>query len=120
MNHSTGKRTKAQQARFDRIKETGCIVCALRGITKPVYPEIHHLLSGGRRRGHDFTIGLCPWHHRAVPFGDWLDHANCRRMLGPSLAEGSKTVHVEHGSDEFLLAAQNARIGGANEAVNAD
>lgn len=119
MRHSTGRRTKAQQARFDAIKASGCIVCALRGLNR-VYPEIHHLLSGGRRRGHDFTIGLCPWHHRAVPFGDWMNHARCRADLGPSLAEGSKTFHAEHGSDEYLLAAQNARIGVANEAAHTD
>jgi hypothetical protein len=116
MNHSTGKRTKAQQLRFDRIKAIGCIACRLRGLDKRVLCEVHHLLSGGRRLGHDFTVGLCPWHHRRVPFGDWLDHANCLRLLGPSLAGGSKPFHAEFGSDGDLLKYQNELLSNFKEA----
>lgn len=112
MNHSTGKPTKAQQLRFDRIKAIGCIACRLHGLDKRVLCEVHHLLSGGRRRGHDFTVGLCPWHHRSVPFGDWMNHAMCRHHLGPSLAEGSKPFHAEFGSDEDLFEYQNNLIQG--------
>ena len=110
MNHSTGKPTKSQEQRLARIKTIGCIACRLRGI-KGVLADAHHLLKGGRRIGHDATIALCEWHHRAMPFGDWLDHATCRRLLGPSLAEGSKPFHREFGSDAELLELQNVLLG---------
>ena len=65
LHNSTGKATKAQQARFERIKEIGCI-CCLKTLYVYEPPEIHHITDCGRRRGHDYTIGLCPWHHRGV------------------------------------------------------
>jgi len=49
--------TKAESRRMERVKTIGCIVCG----SAP--SQCHHLLSGGRRRGHMFTIGLCPKHH---------------------------------------------------------
>lgn len=114
MRHSTGKPTKAEQSRFDRMKEMGiCIACQLRGV-QPDYPqhiEIHHLLSGGRRIGHMATVSLCQWHHRAVlPWG-WGD-AEALEELGPSLAKGSKPFRAAFGSDAELLTIQNSLLEG--------
>lgn len=106
MKHSTGKPTKAEQARFDAMKEQGiCIACCLRGERRPQPIEIHHLLSGGKRRGHLFTVGLCQWHHRGIPPFGWGD-AEALYELGPSLAKGSKPFRAVFGSDDDLLAAQ--------------
>ena len=55
--------TKAEQRRMDHLIQIGCIVCRITGLGITP-PEIHHLLSGGRRLGHRFTIGLCTRHHR--------------------------------------------------------
>lgn len=67
---STGNKTKAQQVRLDTIKEIGCIACIALGFGHMGCHE-HHLLVAGKhgqhRRGHDFTIGLCPWHHLDSP-----------------------------------------------------
>lgn len=112
MKHSTGKPTKAEQARFDAMKERGvCIACLLRG-TQPDYPqhiEIHHLLSGNRRIGHMATASLCPWHHRGVPPWGWGD-AEALGHLGPSLAKGSKPFRAEFGADAELLEIQNGLL----------
>ena len=49
---------------MDAICRLGCICCYLAG--KPGTPaEPHHMLSGGRRMGHLFTIPLCYFHHRS-------------------------------------------------------
>lgn len=46
-----------------QVAAYGCIVCRQQhGIQVPA--EVHHILSGGRRMGHLFSIGLCPAHHR--------------------------------------------------------
>ena len=116
MKHSTGKPTKAEQARFDAMKEAGiCIACLLRG-TQPEYAqqiEIHHLLSGNRRIGHMATVSLCSWHHRAaLPFG-WGD-AEAFDYLGPSLAKGSKPFRAAFGTDAELLTIQNELLTNAN------
>jgi hypothetical protein len=103
-------RNKTEQARFDAIKAAGvCVACRLRGVASYAV-EIHHLLSGGRRIGHMATVGLCIWHHRAVPF-EFMTHEECRDYLGPSLAEGSRPFRAEFGTDAELLQLQNDLLG---------
>lgn len=56
--------TKAESAWMDAICQLGCIICRLfHNVFSPAEP--HHMLSGGRRRGHLFTIPLCFLHHRS-------------------------------------------------------
>lgn len=49
---------------MDAVSDFGCIVCYLfHNVKTPC--AVHHLLSGGIRIGHKFTIGLCdPGHHQ--------------------------------------------------------
>ena len=116
MRHSTKAPTKAEQARFDAMKEQGiCIACLLRG-TQPEYAqhiEIHHLLSGNRRIGHMATVSLCQWHHRGIPPFGWGD-AEALDYLGPSLAKGSKPFRAAFGADAELLTIQNELLTHAN------
>jgi hypothetical protein len=60
-----GKRapTKEEAAWMDRIVAFGCIAC-YRDVNPGQPAEVHHILSGGRRMGHLFTLPLCPGHHR--------------------------------------------------------
>jgi hypothetical protein len=103
LHTSTGRPTKAQQARFDQIKRyIGCIACRIRQLGY-VAPEIHHLTDCGRRRGHDFVIGLCEYHHRGVSL---YGHQHAVEIYGPSLAHGSKLFRAAFGSDDDLLAYQ--------------
>ncbi len=95
--------SKADNARFRALHELGCIACDLRGLDYAA-PDIHHLLSGGKRRGHQFTIPLCPAHHRGV----W----HSPELHGPSLAKTPKRFRQEFGSDESLLALTNLRLQG--------
>lgn len=105
----TKPRNKAEQARFDKMKEMGiCMACYQRGIHGRGHIEIHHLLSGNKRIGHMATVSLCCWHHRGVCLDE---NANSRWMqikdIGPSLAHGSKPFRAEFGTDDELLAMQN-------------
>lgn len=111
MRTSTGTPTKAEQKRFDRMKEMGqCVACYQHGIHGRGYIEIHHLLSGNRRIGHMATISLCVWHHQGTLM-DGQTRARMTASLGPSLANGSKPFHAEFGTDSELLALQNALLG---------
>lgn len=108
MKHSTGKPTKAEAARMAKLKRMVCIACHT-GTTRLINisgSEVHHLLSGNRRRGHLFTIPLCAWHHRGH-IGPLWSKKYAREMLGPSLADGSKPFHAMFGSDDALLDATN-------------
>jgi Recombination enhancement, RecA-dependent nuclease len=55
--------TVAESAWMDAITTLGCIACILDGHQgRP--GAVHHILSGGRRMGHLFTLCLCqPGHH---------------------------------------------------------
>ena len=113
MKHSTGNRTKAEQARFDKMKEQGiCMACYQRGMTEKGHIEIHHLLSGNKRIGHMATVSLCCWHHRGYTYGAQFTNAQWESEFGPSLAHGSKPFRAEFGTDKELLDMQNEMLNG--------
>lgn len=116
--------TRAERERIVAIKEFGCICCQInraRGYPTAFYgaAEAHHLLSGGRRRGHAFTIGLCQWHHRSVR--PYPSHTTAQMMdtFGPSVATGSRAFHEFYGSDDELLEYQELLLAGARDAYRA-
>ena len=102
-------------ARIVACKEGPCMACeVLRDLGRTIHSgdgcDYHHLLSGGRRRGHRYGIALCGWHHRGV--SDWGCTApEMRVAFGPSLMDGSRLFHAAYGSDAELLARQDALIG---------
>lgn len=101
---STGKPTAEEAAWIVAVKEGDCVAC---GIVGPC--DAHHLLSGGRRRGHLFTVGLCAWCHRGVP-DDGYTAKQMRDTYGPSLMDGSKTFHEYYGSDDELYERQRKQL----------
>ena len=109
MKHSTGNRNKAEQARFDAMKELGlCVACYQRGIKGKQYIQIHHLLSGNKRIGHMATVSLCLWHHLGqYQSGHGHDNDSMTKDIGASLAHGSKPFRAEFGTDKELLLIQN-------------
>ena len=108
MQHSTGNPTKAQQKRFDRIQAIGCVACTIDGIYQNPC-EIHHLVSGMKRLGHDYTCGLCAMHHRGVvPTG--YTYEQVRNASGPSMAIEPEAFRKHYGTQEELLEFQNALL----------
>lgn len=103
---------KNERKRMDTIKQhCGCLPCLLMGFLD-VHTSIEHVTSHGRRIGkgseqHEWTIGLCVWHH----FG-WTrtrrtrDQTSAKR--GPSLIWG-RIPFEEHFGDEVhvLVPTQN-------------
>jgi hypothetical protein len=108
VSRSTSSPTISQRTRFQRIQELGCIACRLRGFVG-VPTDIHHLLIGGERRGHDDSVGLCPWHHRSVPPGCTAAYAHA--VFGPSMKRDPRAFRAEFGDDEKLLEYQNKLLG---------
>ena len=105
--------TIAEQRRFYRFQDVGCIACIQLDPPRHSVPEVHHLLSGGRRRGHRYTVPLCPWHHRGVG-GPVRQRA---AILGPSLAISPDNFRLHFGCDEDLLTMTDAIINKLNELV---
>lgn len=102
--------------RTDEIKDIGCIVAHKRGLGKIPCAEHHLTLNGthgGRRLGHDQTVGLNDWSHQGYPLpgrsARW-----CRDVLGPSLAiepDAFRAMWTDTGNAEdaqdAMLAYQN-------------
>ncbi len=108
MKHSTGAPTKAQQKRFEIIFELGCVACILRGIHKNP-PQIHHIVEGKKRLGHDYTLALCPFHHEGqVPTGFTYEQVKAR--IGPSYAKEPRLFKEEFGTQRELLEFQNTLL----------
>lgn len=109
MKHSTRKPTKAEAERMARLSAMPCVVCRLRlrPLIQPSPTEVHHLLSGNKRRGHLFTIPLCGWHHRGIGSQPVTGGDMTCDLHGPSLALRSKKFHETYGSDNELLALTN-------------
>lgn len=96
---------KRDLSRFDALQRLGCIACHILGVYSA--PDVHHVLTGGRRTGHQETIPLCPYHHRGVNPGV----ISIQDFMGPSLANGSKPFHKRFGTQAELLERVNATIG---------
>lgn len=121
---STGKPTKTQSDRIDRLKRGECICCWLnRQMGRPTAYfggcDAHHLLSGGIRRGHDATVACCPWHHRGIKPYEQMTDTQATDMFGPSLAHGSKPFHALYGGDDELLALQEQLLSPDTDAQEA-
>ncbi len=110
LKRSIPKPTKEQQKRQDKARALGCILCRRLGIPQGGPTEIHHMTKLFARYGQDATVALCSFHHRSVRVPNWRETNGRPAKPGPSLAGGSKPFHDYFGSDEFLLAEQNALL----------
>lgn len=116
--------TAEQRARWDRIIGLGCVACYMNAsilrLRRASYLyvrtekleagklEIHHLLLGRKRMGHDFTVNLCRYHHQ----GDFLpqagsSYADQAAIYGPSFGHEPRRFREVYGRELTLLAYQN-------------
>ena len=111
MQHSTGKPTKAQQVRLDRVRAMPCLACEKEKVVQPLPTEAHHLVDKGTRKhsgGHDATIPLCRWHHR----GELVEYMSGREMhlvYGPSLPHKREFIAC-YGTERELLELTDERL----------
>lgn len=122
MQHSTGKPTKAEQARLDALHDMPCIACEIeadwakqRGetpLSQPMRTEAHHLTDKGYRShsgGHMATIPLEGWHHRGELLYP-LSEREMKQLYGPSLALHKREFKATYGSERDLLAIIDQRL----------
>lgn len=88
-----------------RIVELGCVACRSEHPESLCPLEVHHLLDGGVRRGHEFTVCLCAWHHRGMP-PNGFNVTTATNMFGPSLYHNGRAFRALYGDDNALMAFQ--------------
>lgn len=100
--------TAREKAHMARVKMIRCIACWETGLCcGPT--EVHHTLSGGRRRGHLYVLPIGQWHHVGKPLPGMT--ANQMRLTyGPSLELHGKAFTAQYGSDDSLLAKLNTLL----------
>lgn len=94
MKHSTGRQTKAEKERIEKIMRLHCICCALAGDFRKRHLELHHIVRGNKRLGHWYTLQLCVGHHR----GEWTD-----QPIRIGIAGGRHAFKAHYGYDELEL-----------------
>jgi hypothetical protein len=101
---------KDKRRRFDALRTMGCVACSLYGRRVQAAVEVHHLNGGGhagqKRRGDEYTVALCSYHHRGEPPAEF-SASMAEEYFGPSLARSSKRFRLIFGKDDELLAYTN-------------
>jgi hypothetical protein len=97
-----GKRApNAEEKRWmNAIVTHGCIACRMDG-NGIVAPCVHHILRGGRRMGHLFTLPLCPGHHQ--------DGTGVQGLIARH--PWKTRFEAKYGTEAELLAKLRAEIG---------
>lgn len=93
--------TKADRERWQLFRHIGCIVTRHKFGVYNDY-DVHHLVEGGRRLGHQYTIPLNPWYHRGVPPME-MTMAEAEDFYGPSLARNKRAFVAKFGTERKLL-----------------
>jgi len=98
MKHSTRAPTKYEAERIEAMKRLGCVACAVLGVPNLNHLELHHILDGGVRMGHWFSIFLCRGHHQ----GDWsqIDIVDAAHRV--AISDGRKRFRLIYGTEREL------------------
>lgn len=113
----TDRITPAHKQRFATMQELGCLI-SLVYFNHPGTPgQVHHIISGGRRLGHDATICMKPWYHQGEPptvrYAGRLIQltvAQATYRYGPSMAHNPSDFTHRFGTQDELLEMQDALI----------
>lgn len=98
MKHSTRAPTKYETERIEAMKRLGCVACAALGVPNLNALELHHILDGGKRMGHWFTIFLCRGHHQ----GDWSAAQHVEDEHRVAISDGRKRFRLIYGTERSL------------------
>ena len=95
------------------VKQLECLPCEIEDVDQPFPTEAHHLNEGGhagqKRRGDDYQIPCCGWHHRGLR-KPRMSRDGMTAIYGPSLATDSRQFHFAYGTDDELLAIARAKV----------
>jgi hypothetical protein len=107
---------KSERLRNDRMMQLGCIVSRIRkdrGLAVPTRGAVqcHHIVEGGKRLGHGYTIPLNVWYHLGfVPF-QCADAEEAIAMYGASLVHGRPLFIASHGTERELWEMTQSLLG---------
>lgn len=92
--------------RFAKLYALGCVVSKIY-FNRWEPAEIHHLVEGRKRLGHQFTIPLSPWFHRGIPPQMDMRPSEATEQIGPSLALSKRDFVERFTTERELLEKTN-------------
>lgn len=95
--------------RFAKLYALGCVVSRV-FFNRWEPADIHHLVEGRKRLGHQFTIPLSPWFHRGIPPLPEMRPSEAEKQIGPSLARSKRDFVAAYGTERDLLEQTNKLI----------
>lgn len=107
----TPRARKNDKQRMETIaKHCGCLPCLLMGHLD-IHTTIEHVTESGRRVGkneqHQWTIGLCVWHHFGRCSNNW-SRMQMSGEYGPPLTWGRREFEGHFGDElKVLIPVQN-------------
>lgn len=99
----------ADLERFAKLYALGCVVSRVY-FNRWEPAEIHHLVEGRKRLGHQSTIPLSPWFHRGIPPRFDMRPSEAEQELGPSLARNKRLFVARFTTEKELLEQTNKLI----------
>jgi hypothetical protein len=85
---------------MEAISNMPCPCCAQLGYYTHGKCHVHHLLRGGKRMGHWWTLNICPGHH----IGQWaewqLESLHKEELV--SIASGRKVFEGSYGTEKAM------------------
>lgn len=100
--------TRYEAERLEAMMRLGCVACAMLFSLPVIAQECHHILSGGRRMGHWFTLPLCRGHHQ----GDWSKEQ--KELIEPTMlvaiSDGRKAFVAVYPSERELWELVQKRL----------
>lgn len=90
------KPTADESRRLKLIMSMSCAICALHGDVQKRTLECHHIVRGGKRLGHWYTLQLCKGHHRGI----W--DLRSPQSSQVAICDGRKAFRAAHGGYDDL------------------
>jgi hypothetical protein len=113
----TERISKAHHQRFETMREIGCLISLVYFGKGGTPGTVHHIVEGGKRLGHQFTLYLSPWFHQGQPpmvirRGEpkQLSQDQATHLYGPSLELDRLAFEARFGTQRELLAMQDDLI----------
>lgn len=89
------------------MQSLGCVACAYLDIPN-VASDLHHILDGGFRMGHWYTIFLCPGHHRGAWTPEQIEVIPAEKRI--AISDGRPLFYAVYGSERELWERVQLRL----------
>lgn len=107
MQHSTGAPTKYEAERITAMLKLGCVCCSQLFIWN-IAVDVHHIIIGGKRVSHWYTLPICPGHHRGVWTPEQVEVIPPLALI--AISDGSKRFNRIYGTQRELWVTVQHRL----------